>query len=500
MSGSENLINLLGIISLLVIIYLSVLLAYKLQKIKELQAAVNKLKGSLDEMDEQAKLIVRTDMELNKTQEELDKKVAGLYVLQKLSREISTTLEEGQIFKRIDAGCIKELGFEKACGFLWEESEKEFLFKINVGFSENELSLIESSLKEDKELYSEFVQLIKNEETKSSLSLPQSSGLKEKLKRLFKVDSFILSPLLPKEGSKGLLFVGTGDIETIINEGDEELITVLSSQLGQALENARLFEKTWHSQQGLEKKVEERTRDLSHLLKQVEEINKRKTDFISSVSHELRTPLTSIKGYASILLTGKLGEVPLDIKMRLEKINRHSDELVHMVNDLLDIARIESGKVIMKTEPLELKKIAEKVADLLAVQLKEKHIEFASNISDNANTILADRGQIERVFINLIGNAIKFTPLKGKINVTSHAADAGVQVDISDTGCGIPVEAQEAIFEEFYRVDNQINQQAKGTGLGLTLVKNIIEAHGGKIWVKSKLDSGSTFSFILPKP
>lgn len=500
MSGSENLINLLGIISLLVIIYLSVLLAYKLQKIKELQAAVNKLKGVLDEMDEQAKLIVRTDMELNKTQEELDKKVAGLYVLQKLSREISTTLEEGQIFKRIDAGCIKELGFEKACGFLWEESEKEFLFKITVGFSENELSLIESSLKEDKELYSEFVQLIKTEETKSSLSLPQSSGLKEKLKRLFKVDSFILSPLLPKEGGKGLLFVGTGDTETIINEGDEELITVLSNQLGQALENARLFEKTWHSQQGLEKKVEERTRDLSHLLKQVEEINKRKTDFISSVSHELRTPLTSIKGYASILLTGKLGEVPLDIKMRLEKINRHSDELVHMVNDLLDIARIESGKVIMKTEPLELKKIVEKVSDLLAVQLKEKHIEFASNIADNANTILADRGQIERVFINIIGNAVKFTPLKGRINVSAHAADAGVQVDISDTGCGIPVEAQEAIFEEFYRVDNQINQQAKGTGLGLTLVKNIIEAHGGKIWVKSKLDSGSTFSFILPKP
>src|SRR3989338_3901001 len=115
-----------------------------------------------------------------------------------------------------------------------------------------------------------------------------------------------------------------------------------------------------------------------------------------------------------------------------------------MVNDLLDIARIESGKVIMKTEPLELKKIVEKVSDLLAVQLKEKHIEFASNITDNANTILADRGQIERVFINIIGNAIKFTPLKGKITVAAHSMDTGAQVDISDTGCGIPAEAQEA--------------------------------------------------------
>jgi len=191
--------------------------------------------------------------------------------------------------------------------------------------------------------------------------------------------------------------------------------------------------------------------------------------------------------------------MPTEIKERLEKINRHSDELVHLVNDLLDIARIESGKMVMKKEPLELRKIVESVSDLLAVQFKQRAIDCASDVPE-ALRILADRSQIERVFINLVGNALKFTPQKGKITVSAHDADGLIQVDVTDSGCGIPEEAQEAIFEEFYRVDNLINQEVKGTGLGLSLVKHIVEAHGGKIWVKSRTGAGATFSFTVPKP
>jgi two-component system phosphate regulon sensor histidine kinase PhoR len=306
-------------------------------------------------------------------------------------------------------------------------------------------------------------------------------------------------PILPREGNKGFLFVGTDNPDTFITEGDEELVTILANQLGQALENARLFEKTWTAHQDLEKKVEERTRELSVVLEEVKKISKRKTDFISSVSHELRTPLTSIKGYAAILLGGKLGAVPKDVQERLERINRHSDELVHMVNDLLDISRIESGKVTMKLEPHSLTEIAAKAVDLLGVQAREKEIQIDLDLASGANNVRVDRGQIERVFINIIANALKFTPPKGKITIRSHGTDDMVQVDITDTGCGIPQNAQEAIFEEFYRVDNAINQEVKGTGLGLALVKQIIEAHQGKIWVKSKVGQGSTFSFTLPK-
>jgi signal transduction histidine kinase len=230
----------------------------------------------------------------------------------------------------------------------------------------------------------------------------------------------------------------------------------------------------------------------------VEQLSKRKTDFISSVSHELRTPLTSIKGYSSILLAGTLGEIPPAVRERLEKINSHSDELTRMVNDLLDIARIESGKVVMHKVPVSLKETAEKAADLLSMQIKAKNIEFSCAAAGIAEAF-ADRGQIERVFINLLSNAVKFTPAKGKIAVRAIAAAGGIQVDVSDTGCGIPEEAQARLFEEFYRVDNPINEGVKGTGLGLALVKRIIEAHEGKIWVKSKPGSGTTFSFTLPR-
>lgn len=124
-------------------------------------------------------------------------------------------------------------------------------------------------------------------------------------------------------------------------------------------------------------------------------------------------------------------------------------------------------------------------------------LSFGSDIADHCQKILADRGQIERVFINLVGNALKFTPQDGKININANCANKIIQIDVKDTGFGIPQEAQEHIFEEFYRVDNAINQKVKGTGLGLTLVKHIVEAHQGKIWVKSKLGEGSTFSFTL---
>ena len=153
----------------------------------------------------------------------------------------------------------------------------------------------------------------------------------------------------------------------------------------------------------------------------------------------------------------------------------------------------------MKKDTLALKDIIERTLDLLSVQFKDRKVAFSHHIGEGAGEILADKSQIQRVFINLIGNALKFTPPQGKISVEASKASNGVQIDISDTGCGIPEDAQEAIFEEFYRVDNAINQEAKGTGLGLSLVRRIVEAHGGKIWVKSKVGSGSTFSFTIPQ-
>ncbi|MFH0854917.1 MAG: ATP-binding protein [Candidatus Omnitrophota bacterium] len=483
------------IVFALTTIPLALVLLYKIQGIKQLRSQVNSLKKSLDDMDEQAKLIVRTDMELNKIGEELDKKVSGLYALQSLSRIISMTLEEDQIFKRIQPEYLKELGFEKAFGFLWNDKNKDFVLRFSVGYSEEEVKAIESFINGNKESCMNF---ITSDKTLSSVSASNNLISTQQLNEIFKAHSFIVSPLAPQQNNRGLIFAGTQNLETLVTEGDEELIKILSTQLAQALENARLFEKTWRAQQELEHKVTERTHELTVALEEVKKISDRKTSFVSSVSHELRTPLTSIKGYAAIMLAGKLGDLPPDVRQRLEKINRHSDELVHMVNELLDISRIESGRVTMRAEICNLKEIADKTDDLLSGQLKERKLHLTAEINPEANLVLADRTQIERVFINLVGNAMKFTPPGGAITIKSRKADNMAEVSVTDTGCGIPEEAHNVIFDEFYRVDNAINQEVKGTGLGLALVKHIVEAHGGRIWVKSPPGSGATFSFTLP--
>jgi signal transduction histidine kinase len=480
---------------ILIITILSLLLIFQADKVKKLKNELKKTKKAIDEMDEQAKLILRTDLELNKTHEELDKKMTSIYALQGISRAISTTLEETQIFKSIHEYHIKDMGFQKALAFLWNQTKNEFTLNLSLGYPQEAINSIINFINTNRDYY---LMLIKSEMPVSLYSKHEDRSTKNEIMQALDVGFFIISPILPKEGSKGFLFVGTESLDTAKEEGDEESITILANQLGQSLENARLFEKTWAAQQALEKRVEERTRELSQVLEEVKTISKRKTDFVSSVSHELRTPLTSIKGYASLLLSGKFGALPEDVKLRLEKLNNHTDELVQFINDLLDISRLESGKVSMQQVRCEIKKMVEEVLDLLSVLLKEKQVGFSYVIDEDAKFVLADPAQIKRVFINIINNALKFTPEHGKITLNSHNTPNGVQIDITDTGCGILEDAQNKIFEEFYRVDNPINQQLKGTGLGLTMVKNIIEAHKGKVWVKSSPGKGSTFSFLLP--
>lgn len=491
--GLINICNILVLVSFFTIVSLAIVLSVKMARLQQLQSVVEKLKKSLEEMDEQAKLIVRTDIELNKTQDELNKKITGLYALQRLSRAISTTLDQAQIFSRVEDYHLEDLGFEKGLAFLWEEREKKFYPVLEIGYSEQEMNLILSKL--DREFY---LNLIQEGKTISSVSV-ENPPLKDSIDKFYGVLYFVIAPILPKEGNRGFLFVGTESEDALLTAGDEELVTILANQIGQSLENARLFEQTWAAQQELEKKVEERTNELSVALEQIKIVSKRKSDFISSVSHELRTPLTSIKGYAAILFSEKLGSIPPAVKERLDKINRHSDELVSMINDLLDIARIESGRAAMKREPTDLREIVNKVSDLLMVQLKEKEIQFLANVDAKIQRVLADHQQLERVFINLLSNAVKFTPPKGRISINAYSKNGMAQIDVIDSGIGIPPEAQAAIFEEFYRVDNPINQEVKGTGLGLSLVKHIVEAHGGQIWAKSKPGEGSTFSFTIPK-
>ncbi len=330
-------------------------------------------------------------------------------------------------------------------------------------------------------------------------SYKSAPELQTEIFEMTNVRHFVLTPILAQDKMIGIIFVGNPGDAFAVTEGDTELISILADQIGQAVENARLFEQAFRAQQESEAKVQERTKQLSRALTDVQEVSRNKSEFISAVSHELRTPLTSIKGYAALLIAGQIGDIPDKVKDRLEKINKHSDNLVKLINDLLDISKIESGKIEMKLTPHQIPPMVENVHDLLTPQMKEKNINFINEVPASCPPLPTDMNQIERVFINLINNAIKFTPVEGTIKVSAVVDTDEVTFAVSDSGIGIKKEDLPRLFNEFYRIENEINQNVKGTGLGLALCKKIIEAHKGRIWIESEFEHGATFYFTLPR-
>jgi signal transduction histidine kinase len=473
--------------------YLFYALNTKEETINQMKEAHNKLMRSFDDLDEQAKMIVRTDLELNKTREEMDKRLNGLHALQRTSQQMSQALNESEIFQRITPALFEDLGFARVLIVSANESNF-FKTRLNVGYKEARAEAILKEISAEDSIK----RVLQETQCVSSLNSPGKT--KEKIIRVFEAEHFILAPILIQRGTIGFIFTGNRFNAPEVTRGDEELITILAGQIGQSIENAQLFEKVFHSSQELELKVVERTKQLAGALQKVNEISNKKTEFVSAVSHELRTPLTSIKGYAAILIAGKIGELPPAVKERLVKINSHSDNLVNLINDLLDIARIESGRQEMKLAVYKIKTIVDNIADLLAPQISSRGVTLNLHLAPEIENIYADASHAERVFINLLNNAIKFTPRNGTITLSvAPVLDHGYVVfNVSDTGIGIPASELQKLFSEFFRADNEINQNVKGTGLGLVLAKNIIQAHHGKIWVQSQVQVGTTFYFTLP--
>ncbi len=235
-----------------------------------------------------------------------------------------------------------------------------------------------------------------------------------------------------------------------------------------------------------------------HEITELRKLERIRQDFVANVSHELRTPISSIKGYAETLL-GEDIEDKHTIREFIEIIYQDSHRLANLIDDLLDLSKIESDKMNMVFEPLEVKPILERCLRVLDKMIKAKNLSLTVDISLNTPKVLADAKRISQVFLNLLDNAIKYTPEAGSIKIRIFSKDKFVQVDISDTGIGIPEKDLSRIFERFYRVDKARSRGLGGTGLGLSIVKHIILAHNGQVWVNSKEGFGSTFSFTIPQ-
>ena len=232
-----------------------------------------------------------------------------------------------------------------------------------------------------------------------------------------------------------------------------------------------------------------------HDITRIKRLERIRKDFVANVSHELKTPLTSIKGYTEALIDGAIDDQK-KAKEFLAIINNHTDRLNNILTDLLQLSYIESGQYKPKASKVNLKTIVDKAIGLLKANIEKRHFTLNIHISEDL-TVMADEDKLNLVFVNLIDNAIKYTPEKGRITIKAEGKNRDVLVSVSDTGIGIPRHDLVRIFERFYRVDKERSRELGGTGLGLSIVKHIVESHSGRVWAESEPNKGSTFYFTL---
>jgi two-component system phosphate regulon sensor histidine kinase PhoR len=235
-------------------------------------------------------------------------------------------------------------------------------------------------------------------------------------------------------------------------------------------------------------------RDITKL----KEIDKIKSQFVSMVAHELRAPLAAIKGWLEIVITGEGGGDEIQQKQWLERAKDRSDSLLALVNDLLEINRMEAGKIAQKMEPVQVTEIIRKILDFMKPEAEKKSVAIVDKLPENLPLIQADKRDMEKLFTNLITNAIKYSTEDGSVTLEGEVEGSYVCYQVKDAGIGISPENLDYIFDDFYRADDERVRKITGTGLGLTIAKKIVNSHFGRIEAVSKVGQGSAFSVCLP--
>src|SRR5262249_15288664 len=285
-------------------------------------------------------------------------------------------------------------------------------------------------------------------------------------------------PLMSEDEVIGVLAVtrktpGEFEPETV------RLLSTFATQSALAIQNARLF---------LE--IEDKSR-------QLEAASQHKSEFLANMSHELRTPLNAIIGFSEVLSERMFGELNEKQDEYLKDIYASGQHLLSLINDILDLSKIEAGRMELEVADFSLPAAIDNALILVRERASRREITLGRAIDDRVGLIRGDERKVKQVLLNLLSNALKFTPEGGRIDVRAAMTDSMAEISVADTGVGIAPEYQEAIFEEFRQVGTA-DKKVEGTGLGLALSRKFIELHGGRIWVKSHVGQGSTFSFTLP--
>jgi len=260
---------------------------------------------------------------------------------------------------------------------------------------------------------------------------------------------------------------------------------------------------TLHLLSDVERSREEsvkRAEEIARLYEDLKVVDRMRTEFLAVISHELRTPMTPIKGYTSMLLSGTMGKLTPAQERAVGIIQKQNEHLQDLIDSVLEVSRMVRGRRMeLSKEPVSMRVLLSDLVDALALQAETRDIRLVFSIPDDFPTLLADLTKLRRLLTNLIGNAIKFTPKGGSVEISGKLRDGDILIQVADNGIGIAKENLEKVFDRFYQVDGSYTRAAGGVGLGLAIAKEIVTAHGGKIWAESEgLGKGARFCFTLP--
>ncbi len=424
---------------------------------------------------------VRLFQELQVRTAELGRSVEELKALGEVSRAVSSTLDLATVLNTIVARAVQLSGTSAGAIYEYDETAQEFHLRATHGM---EAELIEARRTAPGRLGEGVVG--KAAITRAPVQVPDIWDERE-------ADGSPVRPLYAQLGYRSLLAVPllfenriVGGLIVSRKEAGSfsaevvNLLQTFATQSVLAIQNARLF------------------REIEDKSQQLEAASRHKSEFLANMSHELRTPLNAIIGFSEVLLERMFGEVNEKQTEYLQDILSSGQHLLSLINDILDLSKIEAGRLELELTKFHLPVAVENALTLVRELATRLGIALDLAVDDHLGDFVGDERKIRQILLNLLSNAVKFTPEGGRVSVKAVPTDGSVEISVSDTGIGIAPEDQHAIFEEFRQVGSDDARKREGTGLGLILAKKFVELHGGRIWVESQVGKGSTFTFTLP--